>query len=71
MIHSDGDVLKLKFGLIAGTTIKELARIERPDGATLAYLYDTSGNLVEVDKPGNDSAGYGDAATGPHGLAEG
>ena len=27
------------------------------DGATLAYLYDTSGNLVEVDKPGNDSAG--------------
>ncbi|MGA8099570.1 MAG: DUF6531 domain-containing protein, partial [Candidatus Cybelea sp.] len=55
--HSHGDVLKLKFGLIAGTKIKELARIERPDGATLAYRYDTSGNLVEVDKPGNDSAG--------------
>ena len=55
--HSDGDVLKLKFGLIPGTTINELASIVRPDGATLAYRYDTRGNLVEVDKPGNDSAG--------------
>jgi YD repeat-containing protein len=54
--HSDGDTLKMIFGIIPGTTINELKRITRPDSATLQYLYDTSGNLVEVDKPGNNSA---------------
>jgi RHS repeat-associated protein len=55
--HSDGDTLTMKFGIIPGTTINELATITLPDGvATLKYLYDNSGNLVEVDKPGNNSA---------------
>jgi YD repeat-containing protein len=31
----------------------ELANIVRPDGAVIQYQYDTSGNLTEVDKPGN------------------
>ncbi|HVN69250.1 MAG TPA: DUF6531 domain-containing protein, partial [Candidatus Binatia bacterium] len=54
--HSDGDTLTMRFGTIPGTSINELASITRPDNATLQYLYDTSGNLIEVDKPGNNAA---------------
>ena len=54
--HSDGDSLVMKFGVIAGTW-NELATITLPDNnATLQYSYDSSGNLVEVDKPGTRSA---------------
>lgn len=54
--HSDGHTLKMIFGLIPGTTINELQSIVRPDSATLQYSYDSNGNLLEVDKPGNNSA---------------
>jgi YD repeat-containing protein len=57
--HSDGHILKMLFGPIAGTSINELAQIQRPGNSsnnTLEYLYDTSGNLVEVDRPGNDAS---------------
>lgn len=54
--HSDGHSLIMKFGLIPGTSINELATITRPDKTKLQYLYDSSGNLLEVDKPGNNSA---------------
>jgi len=55
--HSDGDALTMQFGIIAGTTINELSTITLPDtAATLNYLYDASGNLLEVDKPGNNAA---------------
>ena len=53
--HSDGDTLKMYFGQV-GSGINELSEVQRPDGGTLQYLYDASGNLVEVDKPGNNSA---------------
>jgi YD repeat-containing protein len=56
-VHSDGHSLEMNFGVIPGTTINELSTIDRPDGAVLQYSYDTSGNLLEVDKPGNNSAG--------------
>lgn len=55
--HSDGHTLVMQFGLIPGTTINELATITKPDNvSTLQYLYDNMGDLVEVDKPGNNSA---------------
>jgi YD repeat-containing protein len=53
--HSDGDVLTLLFGVVGPNNINELTSIIRPDGSTLAYLYDGSGNLLEVDKPGNNN----------------
>ena len=54
--HSDGDSLVMKFGIVAGTW-NELATITLPDAnAMLQYSYDSSGNLVEVDKPGTRSA---------------
>jgi RHS repeat-associated protein len=55
-VHSDGQELVLQFGPIPETSINELSTITLPDGATLQYLYDSSGNLLEVDKPGNNSA---------------
>jgi RHS repeat-associated protein len=54
--HSDGQELVMQFGEIPGTSINELSTITRPDGAVLQYSYDSSGNLLEVDKPGNNSA---------------
>ena len=54
--HSDGHSLIMKFGVIPSTSINELMTLKRPDGATLQYSYDTSGNLLQVDKPGNNSA---------------
>jgi YD repeat-containing protein len=53
--HSDGDTLNMYFGPV-GSGINELGEVKRPDGGTLEYLYDATGNLVEVDKPGNNSA---------------
>src|SRR5580700_1344341 len=54
--HSDGDTLYMYFGFSTGCPYNELAVVQRPDAATLRYLYDANGNLVEVDKPGNNSA---------------
>lgn len=64
--HSDGDTLVMAFGIIAGT-YNELSTITRPDNSVLQYWYDQNGNLVEVDKPGNNS---GWQLTGnPHGQS--
>lgn len=58
-IHSDGDQLTMTFGIVPGTSYNELASIERPDHALLNYWYGVNGNLLEVDKPGNNSATSG------------
>lgn len=55
-IHSNGDQLTMTFGPIPGTSYNELRSIVRPDLAVLNYWYGTNGNLLEVDKPGNNSA---------------
>jgi YD repeat-containing protein len=54
--HSDGDSLVLTFGIVPGTSYNELKTTKRPDGAYLDYWYGQNGNLLEVDKPGNNSA---------------
>ena len=54
--HSDGQELRMVFGIIPGTSINELSTITRPDQGVLQYSYDTSGNLLRVDKPGNNTA---------------
>ncbi|HUY39981.1 MAG TPA: DUF6531 domain-containing protein [Candidatus Dormibacteraeota bacterium] len=51
--HSDGQSLTLTFGLLNGTGPDELQSISRPDGATVSYEYDSGGDLLEVDRPGN------------------
>ncbi|MHB8432954.1 MAG: DUF6531 domain-containing protein [Candidatus Tyrphobacter sp.] len=51
--HSDGQSVTLTFGLLNGTGPDELQSISRPDGSTISYEYDSSGDLVEVDRPGN------------------
>lgn len=67
--HSDGQVLAMHFGVISGTTINELTEIDLPDGAAkLIYSYDSSGNLLEVDKPGNNSAS---TVPSGHGVTQG
>ena len=67
-VHTDGHKLVMQFGLIPGTSINELATITRPDGAELQYSYDTSGNLLEVDKPANNSA---TSVPSGHGVPQG
>jgi RHS repeat-associated protein len=67
-IHSDGHELVMKFGIIPGTSINELTKIIRPDLAVLQYSYNINGDLVEVDKPGNNSANT--VPTG-HGVPQG
>jgi YD repeat-containing protein len=49
--HSDGQSLVMSFGKFGSYT--ELASITRPDGKTITYNYDTSGNLIAVSRPGN------------------
>ncbi len=49
--HSDGQALTLTFAKFGSNT--ELASITRPDGKTITYSYDTSGDLVAVSRPGN------------------
>jgi len=51
--HSDGQSLTLTFALLNGTGPDELQSISRPDGSLISYQYDSSGNLTEVDRPGN------------------
>jgi YD repeat-containing protein len=51
--HSDGQSLTLTFSLLNGTGPDELQSISRPDGATASYEYDSSGDLLEVDRPGD------------------
>lgn len=51
--HSDGQTLVLNFAVVSGTSITELQSITRPGGAQIDYQYDTSGDLIEVDRPGN------------------
>jgi RHS repeat-associated protein len=55
--HSDGDRLTLNFGEVSHHN--ELTNIVRPDGKTLRYVYDADANLIEVDKPGNNTADVG------------
>lgn len=64
--HSDGDKLVMRFGLVSSHN--ELLSITRPDQAVLQYWYDQYGNLVEVDKPGNN---FGASLPGnPHSKTE-
>ncbi len=51
--HSDGQSVTLTFGLLNGTGPDELQSIARPDGSTISYEYDSTGDLTEVDRPGN------------------
>jgi YD repeat-containing protein len=51
--HSDGDVMTLDFTLINGSP--ELASITRPDGLQVTYSYDGSGDLIGVERPGNNA----------------
>jgi len=53
--HSDGQSVTLTFGLLNGTGPDELASISRPDGSTISYEYDSTGDLTEVDRPGNST----------------
>lgn len=53
--HRDGQSLTLTFGLLNGTGPDELVSITRPDGAVISYEYDASGDLTEVDRPGNNT----------------
>uniref|UniRef100_E6PE12 DUF6531 domain-containing protein n=1 Tax=mine drainage metagenome TaxID=410659 RepID=E6PE12_9ZZZZ len=61
--HSDGQALTLSFGLVNGHD--ELTALQRPDGVSITYGYDATGNLIEVDSPSNGSGvrpstyGYG------------
>ena len=53
--HSDGDKLTLSFAQFgtSGTLRTELATITRPDNQTITYDYDTNGELLAVQRPGN------------------
>ena len=51
--HSDGQALTLTFGLVNGHD--ELTALQRPDGISITYGYDATGNLIEVDSPSNGS----------------
>ncbi len=53
-VHADGQALTLNFALVSG--YNELASITRPDGAVITYYYDATGDLTEVDRPGNNAA---------------
>lgn len=61
-MHSDGDYLVLRFGLLPSGQ-NELSTITLPDGNVISYLYDANGNLVEVDKPGNNMNANGATQT--------
>ncbi len=50
----DGAQLILGFGRITGTNITELLTLTRPDGLTVNYHYAANGDLIGVDKPGNN-----------------
>lgn len=55
--HSDGQTLKMLFGQINGSgSPTELASITRPDGQEVTYSYDSTGDLTEVSRPGNNTA---------------
>jgi YD repeat-containing protein len=51
--HTDGQSLVLSFASFGPYT--ELSSITRPDGSQIVYSYDTSGNLLEVDRPGTNT----------------
>ena len=48
--HSDGQTLTLNFATFGSYT--ELSSITRPDGLSVTYNYDASGDLLEVTRPG-------------------
>lgn len=52
--HSNQQKLVLSYGPTKGG-YNELLSITRPDNAKITYDYDGSGNLIEVDKPGNNA----------------
>ncbi len=68
--HTDGQALTLNFGLVNGHD--ELTALQRPDGVSITYGYDATGNLIEVDSPSDGSgvrpSTYGYAAN--HQLAD-
>ena len=54
--HSDDQALTLDFGPVNGSGPTELASITRPDGQEITYSYDSTGDLTEVSRPGNNVA---------------
>jgi YD repeat-containing protein len=60
-LHADGQQLVLSFALTNGTSACdgsgpcELHSITRPDNQAITYSYDSSGDIVEVDLPGNNA----------------
>jgi YD repeat-containing protein len=78
--HAGGQVLTLSFTLVDGVTPCngsgpcELHSIQRPDGQAVTYAYDPTGNLTQVNRPGNNvsstlSENYG-YNSGTHQLNE-
>jgi YD repeat-containing protein len=55
--HSDGQSLTLNYEQKGSHSYNELSSINIADGTTIQYFYDNNGNLVEVDKPGNEAVG--------------
>lgn len=53
--HSDGHTLTLNFSSVSGHSL--LTSLVRPDGATVTYGYDESGNLTHVSPLSNGSNG--------------
>ena len=51
--HSDGDSVTLGFSLISGSP--ELASVTRPDNLQVTYAYDAAGDLIGVQRPGNNT----------------
>ncbi|MCL5258399.1 MAG: DUF6531 domain-containing protein [Firmicutes bacterium] len=58
--HADGQSLTLSFALTDGSSPCsgagpcELRSVTRPDGQAITYAYDSSGNLLQVNFPGNN-----------------
>ena len=50
----DGNNLTFNFGQIANTAITELTSLTRPDGQKAYFYYTTGGELVDLEKPGNN-----------------
>lgn len=52
----DGGQMLLSFGYLANNpNVTELATITRPDGQILQYYYNSNGELLDIDKPGNNA----------------
>lgn len=53
-VHQDGQQLTLVFQNVNSTGPRELHTLTRPDGQVYTYSYDSTGNLTQVNFPGNN-----------------